>query len=73
MEADRGRTNVRKLSFPHWTRWLGIEHRCLVPVTSFAEPDAANKVEGGNVPNVWLGGRGDIAIMRWSKDRHGPS
>lgn len=46
MEADRGTTNVRKLNFPHWTRWFGVEHRCLVPVTSFAEPDpGANRRE----------------------------
>ena len=30
---------------PHWRRWLGVEHRCLVPFTAFAEPDAA---KGGN-------------------------
>jgi putative SOS response-associated peptidase YedK len=52
MEADRGTTNVRKLSFPHWTRWFGVENRCLVPVTSFAEPDLASQEVGGNVPNA---------------------
>lgn len=40
---DKGVTNVRNLSSPHWRRWLGPAHRCLVPVTSFAEP-----VPGGN-------------------------
>ncbi|MDP9790768.1 putative SOS response-associated peptidase YedK [Agrobacterium tumefaciens] len=54
MEADRGTTNVRKLNFPHWTRWFGVEHRCLVPVTSFAEPDPASKQDGGIVPNAWF-------------------
>ncbi|MGR9556493.1 SOS response-associated peptidase (plasmid) [Rhizobium leguminosarum] len=54
MEADRGTTNVRKLNFPHWKRWFGIENRCLVPVTSFAEPDPASQEEGGNVPNAWF-------------------
>ncbi|AYM09004.1 hypothetical protein At1D1460_47630 (plasmid) [Agrobacterium tumefaciens] len=54
MEADRGTTNVRKLNFPHWTRWFGAEHRCLMPVTSFAEPDPASKQDGGNVPNAWF-------------------
>lgn len=39
MEPDRGVTNVRKLALPHWKRWFGVEHRCIVPVTSFAEPD----------------------------------
>ncbi|MBY5356708.1 SOS response-associated peptidase [Rhizobium leguminosarum] len=54
MEADRGTTNVRKLNFPHWKRWFGVGHRCLVPVTSFAEPDPASQVVGGNVPNAWF-------------------
>ncbi|AMD56882.1 hypothetical protein AWN88_00950 [Agrobacterium tumefaciens] len=54
MEADRGTTNVRKLTFPHWTRWFGVEHRCIVPVTSFAEPDPKSQEEGGKVPNAWF-------------------
>ncbi|CCM69934.1 unnamed protein product (plasmid) [Sinorhizobium meliloti Rm41] len=54
MEPDRGTTNVRNLNLPHWKRWFGVEHRCLVPVTSFAEPDPASKQEGGNVPNAWF-------------------
>src|SRR5580692_11762099 len=33
-------TNIRNTSSRHWTPWLKKpEHRCLVPVTSFAEPD----------------------------------
>lgn len=40
---DPGVTNVRNLASPHWRRWLGPEHRCLVPVTAFAEP-----IKGGN-------------------------
>lgn len=35
---DPGVTNVRNLSSGHWRRWLGKENRCLVPLTSFAEP-----------------------------------
>jgi len=35
---DPGVTNVRNLSSPHWRRWLGQGHRCLVPLTSFSEP-----------------------------------
>jgi putative SOS response-associated peptidase YedK len=42
-QRDPGVTNVRNLSSPHWRRWLGPGHRCLVPLTSFAEP-----VKGGN-------------------------
>ncbi len=30
-------TNVRNTKSPHWRRWLGPDHRCLVPVTSFCE------------------------------------
>lgn len=46
-QRDPGVTNVRNLSSHHWRRWLGPEHRCLVPVTSFAEP-----IKGGN---QWFG------------------
>lgn len=35
---DPGVTNVRNLSSRHWKKWLGKQHRCLVPVKRFAEP-----------------------------------
>ena len=35
--TDPGVTNIRNLGLPHWRRWLGPEHRCLVPFTSFSE------------------------------------
>ena len=38
--TDPGVTNIRNLASAHWNRWLGVEHRCLVPFTSFAELDA---------------------------------
>ncbi|MES2432997.1 MAG: SOS response-associated peptidase [Pseudomonadota bacterium] len=38
--TDPGVTNIRNLASPHWRSWLGVEHRCLVPFTSFAEPDS---------------------------------
>ena len=38
--TDPGVTNIRNLASPHWQRWLGVRHRCLVPFTSFAEPDS---------------------------------
>ncbi|HQU69329.1 MAG TPA: SOS response-associated peptidase family protein [Albidovulum sp.] len=44
-KTDRGITNIRNTASPHWRRWLGVEHRCLVPFTAFAEPDTA---KGGN-------------------------
>ena len=37
--TDPGVTNVRRVDSPHWRRWLGVEHRCLVPFTSFSELD----------------------------------
>jgi len=45
-EPDSGTTNIRNTSSKHWTRWLGIENRCVVPFTSFSE---FNKVEGGDI------------------------
>lgn len=54
MELDGGTTNVRNTNSRHWARWLGIENRCLVPITSFAEPDPASKIEGGRTPNAWF-------------------
>jgi putative SOS response-associated peptidase YedK len=38
-KTDRGVTNVRNTASPHWRRWLGAPNRCLVPFTSFAEPN----------------------------------
>ena len=36
-KTDPGITNIRNLGSAHWRRWLGVEHRCLVPFTSFSE------------------------------------
>lgn len=63
MEPDRGVTNVRKLTLPHWKRWFGVDHRCLVPVTSFAEPDPASQQPGGKVPNAWFARDADKSLM----------
>lgn len=51
MEPDKGTTNIRNTSSPHWKRWLEPANRCLVPLTSFAEPN-----QGGGMPgeNVWF-------------------
>jgi putative SOS response-associated peptidase YedK len=46
MEPDSGTTNIRNVNSKHWTRWLGIEHRCVVPFTSFSE---FNKAAGGDI------------------------
>lgn len=49
--VDPGVTNVRNVASPHWRRWLGTEHRCLVPWTSFSEYETTP--EGKKVP-VWF-------------------
>ena len=46
MEPEFGTTNIRNVKSKHWTRWLGLEHRCLVPFNSFSE---FNKAEGGDI------------------------
>jgi putative SOS response-associated peptidase YedK len=50
MEPDSGTTNIRNVSSAHWKRWLGPDHRCLVPFTSFSEYDT---IDGKKVP-VWF-------------------
>lgn len=49
--VDRGVTNIRNTGSPHWRRWLGLEHRCLVPFTAFSEPGQA---AGGRSEPVWF-------------------
>ncbi len=46
MEPDGGTTNIRNTESKHWKRWLGVEHRCVVPFTSFSE---FTKAAGGDV------------------------
>lgn len=50
-KSDPGVTNVRNVASPHWRRWLGVESRCLVPFTSFAENQA---LPDGSHPPVWF-------------------
>ncbi|KAK0341713.1 hypothetical protein LTR94_025273, partial [Friedmanniomyces endolithicus] len=45
MEPDGGTTNVRRTESRHWWPWLAPEHRCLVPFTSFNEPDQVNRTD----------------------------
>jgi len=49
MEPDKGVTNIRNTSSRHWQAWLEPAHRCLVPLTSFSEPDQV----GGTFKQVW--------------------
>lgn len=50
-KSDPGVTNVRNAVSPHWRRWLGLESRCLVPFTSFAENEA---LPDGTRPPIWF-------------------
>lgn len=50
-KPNRGTTNIRHPWFTDWKGYLGVEHRCLVPVTRFAEP---TKLDDGSSGNAWL-------------------
>lgn len=50
LEPDKGTTNVRNTASSHWKPWLGPNSRCLVPFTSFSEPDQV----GGSLQPVWF-------------------
>ncbi|WP_426960272.1 SOS response-associated peptidase [Muricoccus radiodurans] len=50
-KTDPGVTNVRNTGSPHWRRWLSPEHRCLVPLTSFSEPE---RLPDGKSQPVWF-------------------
>ncbi|CAM3159836.1 SOS response-associated peptidase family protein [Asticcacaulis taihuensis] len=47
---DSGTTNIRRTWLPHWKPWLDIPNRCVVPATSFCEPDQV----GGTFKNQWF-------------------
>lgn len=51
IEPDSGTTNIRNVTSAHWKRWLGPEHRCLVPFSSFSEYDTidSKKVPVGSL------------------------
>jgi putative SOS response-associated peptidase YedK len=49
--SDPGVTNVRNVASPHWRRWLGVESRCVVPLTSFSEPEV---LPNGSRPPIWF-------------------
>jgi len=49
--SDTGITNIRNTASPHWRRWLGPEHRCVVPFTSFSENE---HLPDGRKPSVWF-------------------
>ena len=49
--SDPGVTNIRNLASPHWRRWLNLQNRCLVPFSSFAEPNCRIGTQRGRP--VW--------------------
>ncbi|WP_442579118.1 SOS response-associated peptidase [Mesorhizobium sp. ASY16-5R] len=63
MEPDKGTTNIRNTTSKHWLRWLGVPNRCVVPITSFAEPNPGGKVEGENTPYAWFAGDDSRPLM----------
>jgi putative SOS response-associated peptidase YedK len=50
-KSDPGVTNIRNTKSPHWRRWLGVESRCVVPFTSFSEPEPQ---PDGSRPPAWF-------------------
>ncbi|PYD59988.1 DUF159 family protein [Novacetimonas maltaceti] len=53
--VDRGVTNIRNPASTWWKRWEGADHRCLVPLTAFSEPE---RLPDGKSRAVWFT-RGD--------------
>ncbi len=50
-KTDGGITNLRNANSPHWRRWLGVESRCVVPLTSFSEHEV---LPDGSRRPVWF-------------------
>lgn len=58
-KVDCGVTNIRNTASPHWRRWLGPPHRCVVPFDAFSEPGRTD--EGKHRP-VWFARGADRPI-----------
>lgn len=50
-KPNKGTTNIRHPSYADWRGYLGIGHRCLVPLNRFAEPC---KLADGSSGNAWF-------------------
>jgi putative SOS response-associated peptidase YedK len=50
-KVDPGVTNIRQVRSAHWRPWLGTDHRCVVPFTSFSENE---HLPDGTKPPVWF-------------------
>ncbi len=71
---NAGVTNIRHPWYSHWQKWSGVEHRCLVPATSFAEPNPDAKIGSERVPNAWFALNEDrplFAFAGWWTRWHG--
>lgn len=56
-KADYGTTNIRNPQYAHRQQFIGVESRCVVPVTSFAEPSPTpndKDPETGIQRNYWF-------------------
>lgn len=53
-EVDIGVTNVRNLKSSHWRPWFDVQHRCIVPATSFSEYGEIRDPKTGKLPIHWF-------------------
>ncbi len=70
-KPNRGTTNVRHPWFDDWKDYLGVEHRCLVPLTRFAEPCKLDDGSSGNARVVCPQRRRTADLLCRSVDRMG--
>ncbi len=61
LEPDSGTTNVRNIYDPeknrwnqHWSRWMDVGNRCVVPFTSFSEFDNTFGADGKKMGDTWF-------------------
>lgn len=52
--GERPVTNARNIFAPYWRPYLGLENRCLLPATSFAEWSPEPNPETGKKETVWF-------------------
>lgn len=52
--GERPVTNARNLTASYWRPYLGVENRCLVPATSFAEWSPQPNPDTGKKETVWF-------------------
>jgi len=53
-DVDSGVTNIRNLKSGHWRPWFGVEHRCVVPATSFSEYGKVRDPKTGKLTAHWF-------------------